>query len=98
MKKILTMLTMLTAVFTLSAQSIPDEIAHYPMREGSGKEIRESKNRLAPGKIYKSFWTVRDTLSLVDFGGMKTSREAYIQLPEIKLDGEFTIAVWVNAY
>ena len=71
MKKILTMLTMLTAVFTLSAQSIPDEIAHYPMREGSGKEIRESKNRLAPGKIYKSFWTVRDTLSLVDFGGMK---------------------------
>ena len=72
MKKFQLIAAVLAAAFTLAAQSIPGEIAHYPMREGGGTEIRESKNRLAPGKIYKSFWTVRDTLPLVDFGGMKT--------------------------
>ena len=97
MRKKLLMLWSFVAL-TAAAAPIPGEIAHYPMREGSGTEIKEVNNRFAPGKIRKSFWTLRDTLPLVDFGGMKTSREAYIQMPQIDFDGEFTIAIWINAY
>ena len=81
-----------------SAAQIAGEIAHYPMREGKGNKIYEAQKRLPAGEIKRSFWTIRDTLPLVDFGGMKKNRDAYVQMPEIKLDGDFTIAVWVNAY
>ena len=86
-----------TALIAPAAQ-IAGEIAHYPMREGKGNKIYEAQKRLPAGEIKRSFWTIRDTLPLVDFGGMKKNRDAYVQMPEIKLDGDFTIAVWVNAY
>ena len=98
MKKIWLYLICLFSTLTAAAVSLPGEIAHYPMREGTGNEVFEAQKRLPAGKIRKSFWTLRDNLSLVDFGGMKSSVEASVELPEINFEGDFTIAVWVNAY
>ncbi|MBE6379573.1 MAG: LamG domain-containing protein [Lentisphaerae bacterium] len=98
MKKICLYLICLFSTLTAAAVPLPGEIAHYPMREGTGNEVFEAQKRLPAGKIRKSFWTLRDNLSLVDFGGMKSSVEASVELPEINFEGDFTIAVWVNAY
>ena len=98
MKKVyLWLLCVCTAVIA-SAAPIAGEIAHYPMREGKGDKIYEAQKRFPAGEIKRSFWTLRDNLTLVDFGGMKNSREAYVQMPEINFDGDFTIALWINAY
>ena len=98
MKKICLLLLGLVTAAVAAAVPIAGEIAHYPMREGKGEKIFEAQKRLPAGKIRKSFWTLRDNLSLVDFGGMKSSVEASVELPEINFDGDFTIAVWVNAF
>ncbi|MBO4646575.1 MAG: LamG domain-containing protein, partial [Lentisphaeria bacterium] len=74
------------------------EIAHYPLRDGSGTEAKEAQGRLAPAKIQRTFWMSLDGLKLIDFGGMKNSRQAKVDLPEINFTGEFSIAVWVRPY
>ena len=75
MKKIcLLLLGALNSAFAAAAP-IAGEIAHYPMREGKGDKVFEAQKRLPAGKIRKSFWTLRDNLSFVDFGGMKSSVE-----------------------
>jgi len=98
MRKCFLLLISLLIVSAAGAAPLAGEIAHYPMREGTGTQIFEAKKRLPPGNIKRSFWTVRDTLPLVDFGGMKTSSTATVHLPEIKIENDFTIAVWINAY
>ena len=76
MKKVwLLLLGSLTAM-AAAAAPIAGEIAHYPMREGKGDKIYEAQKRFPAGEIKRSFWTLRDNLTLVDFGGMKNSREA----------------------
>ena len=97
MKKLLLLLMLLAAVW-VTAASIPGEIAHYPMREGNGTKIFDQTKQQKPGIIKNSFWTLRDTLSLVDFGGMKKSSLAHVVMPKIHFNGEFSIAVWINAY
>ena len=82
---------------TSGAGETAGEIAHYPMRDGSGTQVKEARLRLPPGVIKRSFWTSRDGLPLVDFGGTENSAEACVILPEINLEGAFTIAVWLNA-
>ncbi|MBR4674673.1 MAG: LamG domain-containing protein [Victivallales bacterium] len=84
--------------FVASALSLPDEVAWYPLNEGEGTETREALNRLPPAKITGSFWMNRDGLNLIDFGGMKVSRQAQVTLPPIEFDGEFSIAIWLSAY
>ena len=81
------------------ALSLPGELAHYPLTDGDGVLAHESRNRFPPADITGSFWTTRDGLSVIDFGGMKNSRQAQVLLPKgIAFDGEFTIAVWLSAY
>jgi len=98
MKRICLLLLGAWTAAVAAAAPLSGEIAHYPMREGKGDKVFEAQKRLPAGKIRKSFWTLRDNLSFVDFGGMKSSVEASVELPEINFDGDFTIAVWVNAY
>ena len=92
------LLLLLFLTFLANALTIPNEIAWYPLNEGDGTETKEAFNRLPPAKITGSFWMTRDGLNLIDFGGMKVSRQAQVNLPPIEFDGEFTIAVWVSAY
>ena len=84
--------------FAVAAAPIPGEIAHYPLQDGVGTIAKEAANRLPPIQIKRSFWTTKDGVPLIDFGGMKKSREAYAELPPVDFDGEFTIAFWVSAY
>ena len=91
-------LLLIVVSFLAVALPLPDEVAWYPLNEGKGTETREALNRLPPAKITGSFWMNRDGLNLIDFGGMKASRQAQVTLPSIEFDGEFTIAVWLSAY
>ena len=97
MKKAI-LLIMLALTAALWALSLPDEVAWYPLHDGEGTEAKEGLNRLPPAKITGSFWMSRDGLKLIDFGGMKVSRQAQVVLPPIEFDGEFSIAVWLSAY
>ncbi|MBP1582588.1 MAG: hypothetical protein J6866_01400, partial [Victivallales bacterium] len=96
MKRIL--LLVLTLSFWAHALMLPNEIAWYPLHEGEGEETREAFDRLPPAKISGSFWITRDGLNLIDFGGMKNSRQAQVDLPPLEFDGEFSMAIWVSAY
>ena len=96
MKRIL--LLVLTLSFWAHALTLPNEIAWYPLHEGEGEETREAFDRLPPAKISGSFWITRDGLNLIDFGGMKNSRQAQVDLPPLEFDGEFSMAIWVSAY
>ena len=81
------------------ALSLPGELAHYPLTDGEGTQAREALNRFPPAEITGSFWAPRDGFSLIDFGGMKNSRQAQVLLPKgISFEGEFSIAVWLSAY
>ena len=97
MKRLMTVLMLLMAC-VCAAVTIPGEIAHYPLHDGTGKEAKEAQGRMPAATIADSFWLVKDGLSLIDFGGMKKSREARITFPAMELDGEFTIALWISAY
>ncbi|MBQ6473439.1 MAG: LamG domain-containing protein, partial [Victivallales bacterium] len=89
----------LLCVGLCQALSLPGELAHYPLTDGDGVQAREALNRFPPAEITGSFWTTRDGLSVIDFGGMKNSRQAQVLLPRgMAFDGEFTIAVWLSAY
>jgi len=97
MKK-LALVLLLALCALVNALTLPDEVAWYPLHDGDGNEAKEAFDRLPPAKITGSFWMSRDGLALIDFGGMKVSRQAQVNLPPIEFDGEFTIAVWVSAY
>ena len=96
MKKLLWLLMLMP--LALRAVSLPDEVAHYPLHDGSGTVAKEAQDRLPPAKITGSAWMTRDGLPLIDFGGMKVYRMAQVKLPPVEFDGEFTIAIWVSAY
>ena len=74
------------------------EIAHYPLRDGKGTEAKEASGKLAPATIRRTFWMSLDGLNLIDFGGMKNSRQASVVFPAIDFTGEFSITTWVRAY
>lgn len=74
-------------------------IAYFPMQEGQGTVVRDATKQQPDGRIVRSFWTRRDNLDLVDFGGMTSSREAYINLgKKYDLSKGFTLSFWVSAY
>ena len=73
-------------------------IAHFPMQEGQGTAVKDATGKQSDGKIMRSFWTRRDGLQLVDFGGMKNSRQAYVDLGQYDLSKGFTLSFWVSAY
>ena len=92
-------LFLLLAICALAnALTLPDEVAWYPLHDGDGNEAKEAFDRLPPAKITGSFWMSRDGLNLIDFGGMKNSRQAQVDLPPVEINGEFSIAIWVSAY
>ena len=90
-------LAVLTAAGT-GFPSIGSEIGYYPLQDGSGTEAKEAHGKLPPAKIRKTFWMSLDGLKLIDFGGMKNSRQASVDFPRIDFTGEFSIAVWVRPY
>ena len=97
MRKIALMLLLMLAG-VCSALTLPGEIAHYPLHDGTGTEAKEAQGRFPAATISNSFWLTRDGLSLIDFSGMKSSRDARVVFPPIELEGEFTIALWLSAY
>ena len=80
------------------AVTLPGEIAYYPLHDGEGELVKEAQGRLPDGKVSGSFWHERDGAPVLDFGGMKISRQARVVLPQINFDGPFSIAIWVSAY
>ena len=102
MRKTMRTTTVLVLLLVLAgvcrALTLPGEIAHYPLHDGIGTEAKEAQGRFSAATIHNTFWLTRDGLSLIDFSGMKGSREARVVFPPIEMEGEFTIALWLSAY
>ena len=95
---VLRLLAVMLITAGVSWQLAAKEIAHYTLRDGQGTLAAEKGNKLPPGKIRNSFWMKMDGCKLMDFGGMKHSKNASVELPKIDFTGEFSIAIWVRAY
>lgn len=83
---------------SVAAEHAPGLLAYYPMREGRGEHVRDQTEQRPDGIVHQSFWTSKDGLQLLDFGGMKNSRGAYVDLGRFALTGDFTFSLWVSAY